>query len=114
MTHFDLRSSLHIALVGMITNKSRTVLTLLGVIIGVASVITAVAIGAGAQAQVVNQINGLGTNLLTVSPGAAFSGGVRFGAGSGVTLTELDAENLAAEANPTGALPDVITACVGF
>jgi putative ABC transport system permease protein len=107
MAAVDFRATLAIALSGMATNKARTALTLLGVIIGVASVITAVAIGTGAQAQVLNQINGLGTNLLTVSPGASFFGGVRGAAGSQVTLSENDAEIMAEEANPSGALPDV-------
>src|SRR5437762_2298520 len=102
MISLNLRATLSIAWGGMVTNKARTTLTLLGMIIGVGSVITAVAIGAGAQAQVINQINGLGTNLLIVQPGASFSGGVRGGFGSGVTLKETDAETLASEATPDG------------
>jgi hypothetical protein len=70
-------ATLGIALSGISRNKARTTLTLLGIVIGVASVITAVGIGTGQAAQVNAQISSLGTNLVTVQPGASFSGGVR-------------------------------------
>jgi putative ABC transport system permease protein len=89
------------------TNKARTVLTLLGVIIGVAAVIVAVGIGNGSQAQVTAQISALGTNLVQVQPGASVSGGVRGGAGSANTLRASDAQALADQAYPGGLLPDV-------
>ena len=98
---------LGIARTGISTNKARTALTLLGVVIGVASVITAVGIGAGSAAQVTAQINSLGTNLVTVQPGSTFSGGVRGGAGSANTLTQSDVNALISEVGPGGALPDV-------
>src|SRR5215218_1019062 len=69
--------SLGIALRSLRANKIRSFLTMLGIIIGVASVITMVAVGAGAQTQVAEQIRSLGANVLMVVPGAARDGGVR-------------------------------------
>ena len=105
----QLGASLGMALSGITRNKGRTFLTLLGVIIGVASVITAVGIGTGQAAQVNAQINSLGTNLVTVQPGASFSGGVRGGAGSANTLTQSDVNALVDQIGAGGALPDVTT-----
>jgi putative ABC transport system permease protein len=73
-------------------NKGRAVLTSLGIIIGVSSVIIMVALGQGATAQVNARLAGLGTNVLTVSPGSGQAGGVRGGAGSVQTLTLADVE----------------------
>ncbi len=70
----------------------RSLLTMLGIIIGVAAVITMVAVGAGAQVRVAQQIRTLGTNLLMVQPGAARDGGARLARGTRHTLTEDDAE----------------------
>jgi putative ABC transport system permease protein len=100
-------STLGIAASGILANKARTTLTLLGMIIGVASVIVAVAIGNGSSAKVINSLNALGTNLVEVQPGATFSGGVRGRAGSASTLTAADAQALADQAYPGGSLPDV-------
>jgi putative ABC transport system permease protein len=72
-------------------NKMRSFLTILGIIIGVASVITMVAVGAGAQTRVAEQIRSLGANVLMVVPGAAQEGGVRKESGTRHTLTESDA-----------------------
>ncbi|NLJ68226.1 MAG: FtsX-like permease family protein [Firmicutes bacterium] len=66
-----------IALGSLSTNKLRTALSLLGIIIGVASVITLVSIGTGAQEQVTSQIGAMGSNLITVSPGFIRGGGGR-------------------------------------
>lgn len=73
-------------------NKMRTALTMLGIFIGVAALITMVAVGQGANAAVKAQIEGLGTNLLIVLPGATTTGGVRAGFGSASTLTVTDAD----------------------
>ncbi len=75
-------------------NKLRAGLTLLGVVIGVSSVIALLAIGRGAQQQVTSRIQGLGTNLLFVRPGATQTGGVFQAFGSGTTLTLGDATAL--------------------
>ncbi len=84
-------ASIRIALRALRVNKLRSTLTMLGIIIGVAAVITMIAIGAGAQARVEEQIKGLGTNLIILFPGSVTAGGVRMGAGSRSSLTEDDA-----------------------
>jgi len=80
-----------IAFGALTANKMRTLLTMLGVIIGVSAVIALIAVGRGAQQQVTNRISGLGSNLLFIRPGAATTGGVRGASGSGSTLTLNDA-----------------------
>ena len=73
-------------------NKMRTGLTMLGMIIGVAAVITLVAMGNGAQSVIEDQIKGAGTNMITVNAGNFTSGGVRLGLGASSTLTAEDAD----------------------
>jgi putative ABC transport system permease protein len=73
------------------SNKLRSFLTMLGIIIGVGAVIIVVALGVGASAAVEQRLARLGTNLLTISPGSGNFGGVRSGAGSLPTLNEQDA-----------------------
>jgi len=75
-------------------NKVRTGLAMLGVIIGIGSVIALVSLGQASQQSITNQIQSLGSNLLTISPGSQFSGGVR-GGGSVATLTYGDAKAIA-------------------
>jgi putative ABC transport system permease protein len=78
------------------SRRMRSALTMLGILIGVAAVMLTVGLGQGAQAQVRDQINQLGSNLLIVSPGSATStSGVRGGRGSASTLTTRDATALA-------------------
>ncbi len=72
-------------------NKARSGLTMLGIVIGIASVIAMVAIGNGAQASISSSINSLGSNLIIVIPGASTSGGISAGFGSTKTLTIADA-----------------------
>jgi len=72
-------------------NKMRSALTMLGVFIGVAALITMVAIGQGANEAVRKQIESLGTNVVVILPGAITSGGIRAGYGSASTLTVPDA-----------------------
>src|SRR5271166_4649374 len=81
-------------------NKLRAALTMLGIFIGVAAVITMVAVGDGAKSSVEAQINSLGTNLLVVLPGATTANGVRAGLGSNSTLTVGDAEAIAHGGGP--------------
>jgi len=73
-------------------NKMRSALTMLGMIIGVAAVIIMVAIGAGANERIAEQIASVGSNLLLVLPGSTTSGGLRSGFGSTPTLTMADAK----------------------
>jgi putative ABC transport system permease protein len=73
-------------------------LTVLGIMIGIAAVILTVGLGQGAQDQISSQINALGTNLLTISPGSSTSSsGIRGGFGSASTLTEADATALSSK-----------------
>ncbi len=90
-----IRSSIQIALRALAGNKLRSILTMLGVIIGVASVVTMVSIGQGARQSIASQVQSLGSNLLTIFPGAAGQFGVRQGLGSLQTLTLDDAHAIA-------------------
>jgi putative ABC transport system permease protein len=77
------------------SHRLRSLLTMLGILIGIAAVILTVGLGEGAQKQVRDQINALGSNLLVVSPGSSTSStGVRGGFGSASTLTTADASAL--------------------
>jgi putative ABC transport system permease protein len=76
------------------SHRLRSGLTMLGILIGIAAVILTVGLGEGAQAQVRDQINSLGTNLLVVSPGSTTTGGIRGGFGSASTLTKADSDAL--------------------
>jgi len=75
-------------------NKLRTGLAMLGIIIGIGSVIALISLGQGSQASVSNQIESLGANILTVSPGSQRGGFIQGGAGSATTLTLADAQAL--------------------
>jgi len=86
--------SIRVSLRALRANKLRSSLTMLGIIIGVAAVIAMVGIGNGATASITSQIQGMGSNLLTISPGQSNSGGVNGGAGSSASLTMTDAEKL--------------------
>ncbi len=85
------RGTAQLALVALATNKVRTGLTMLGVIIGVAAVVTMMAVGAGARTRVEAEIQSLGSNLIIVLSGSITTSGVRLGAGSQLTVTEEDA-----------------------
>jgi len=74
------------------SNKVRSGLTILGIVIGIASVITMVAIGQGAQTSIQNNIESIGSNLIMVMPGSQRVGGVSQGSGSAESLTQSDAE----------------------
>jgi len=87
-------ATIAVALRSLRVNALRSALTMLGIIIGVAAVITMVAVGAGAQDRVAAQIESLGANLIIIFNGSASSGGARMGAGSNRSLTESDAEAL--------------------
>jgi putative ABC transport system permease protein len=88
----SLLMTLRIALKALSRNKLRTALTMLGMIIGVAAVIAMVALGNGATAMIEDAIKAQGTNLLTITPGSASTGGSRGGMGTSTRLTETDAQ----------------------
>jgi len=92
-------------------NKSRSTLTILGIVIGIGSVITMTAIGQGAAQDISSNIQSLGSNLLVVSPGSANSfGPVREQAGSANTLVLEDAEAIAAQIANVAAVAPIVSA----
>ena len=93
--------NLSIAMRALRVNKMRSILTMLGIVIGVAAVIAMIAIGGGAQQRLQEQIASLGSNLLIVVPGSIIQSGARLGAGNAQTLTEQDARAIVTE------VPDV-------
>ncbi len=90
----DFNSTFKIAVLSLKTNRMRSTLTSLGVIIGVAAVIVMLAIGTGASERVTKDMESMGSNLLTIRSASANQGGVRQGAGSKPSLTLKDAEAL--------------------
>ena len=86
----------------------RSILTMLGIIIGVAAVITMIAVGRGATERVQEQMKGLGSNIMLVLPGAVTAGGVRLGAQTGQHLTEEDASAIGRD------VPEVQVAAPGL
>jgi putative ABC transport system permease protein len=100
--------SLWDALRALRVNILRSVLTTLGIIIGVGAVIIMVSVGAGAEAKVADLIHGLGANLLVVWPGSYTASGVRLGGGSRATLTEDDADAIQREIRAVEAAAPVV------
>jgi len=99
-----------IALHALRRNKMRSMLTALGIIIGVASVVAMVAVGNGAQERITKQVSALGQNLLTVFAGSKKTGGVQSGLGSASTITLADAEAIAREVPDVAAIsPEIST-----
>jgi putative ABC transport system permease protein len=88
---------LRVAMRALAVNKLRSALTMLGIIIGVGAVIVMIAVGAGAQARVEEQIRSLGSNLLLILSGTTTAGGVRMGFGSNLTISEDDAAAITRE-----------------
>jgi putative ABC transport system permease protein len=93
----SLFESLQIAFRALRINKLRSMLTVLGIIVGVAAVICMVSVGTGAQAEVSEKIRTLGANLLLIRPGALLTGGAMLESGTRPTLTEEDASALRRE-----------------
>jgi putative ABC transport system permease protein len=91
----NLLATLRVALNALRVNLLRSMLTMLGVIIGVAAVITMLAVGAGAEARIQSQIQSLGSNLMIITAGARTASGVRLATGTTPSLTEDDAAAIA-------------------
>ncbi len=91
--------AIQLALIELRRNKMRSLLTMLGVIIGVGAVIAMVSIGQGASSSVQAQIASLGTNMILILPGSTTQGGVRAGAGTVQTLTIEDAKTIGKQAS---------------
>lgn len=90
------------------SNKIRSGLTMLGVVIGISSVIVLVGIGQGATASVTSNISSLGSNLILISPGSTSSGGVRTALGNATTLTQDDAEAISKEISSVSEIASVV------
>jgi putative ABC transport system permease protein len=101
-------NTIKVALRALRRNALRSILTALGIIIGVAAVIAMVSIGNGAKAQVEAQVASLGENVITVFPGSFNAGGMRSGWGSASTLTVDDADAIMREvSNVLGVTPEM-------
>ena len=88
--------AVQVAIEALFANKLRAALTMLGIVIGVGAVIALMAVGQGSQKAVTDQIEGLGSNLLFIRPGATSSGGVRQAQGTSQTLTADDGDAILA------------------
>lgn len=99
-----LNESIKMALEGMISNKLRTFLTLLGIIIGVGAVIAMVSLGFGMKENIKNNISRLGSNLLIITPGGRTATGARLAAGEGAKLTYDDAQAIVRQVDDIAAM----------
>jgi putative ABC transport system permease protein len=97
-----------VAMQSIVKNAMRTLLTMLGIIIGVGAVIVMVAVGSGAQAQIERQVQNLGTNMLVITPAAAQASGVSQGAQSFNRLTVADVAALESQGTLLAAVSPVI------
>jgi len=88
-----------VAVMALQRHKLRSILTMLGIIIGVGAVIAVFAIGTGAQKMIDDQITQAGTNLIFVSPGTQTAGGIHWGMGSITTMVDDDAKAIERECN---------------
>ena len=102
------KSLLKIAFKSILKNRMRSLLTSLGIIIGVSAVIVMVAIGEGSQEKIEEQIRNIGANMIIIFPGSMQRGGVSQGSGSFNRLTIEDAEKLANEATLSTAVSPVV------
>jgi putative ABC transport system permease protein len=104
--------AVRLALQGLMSNKLRSLLTMLGIIIGVGSVIAMMAIGEGANQAARASLQAMGTNVLTLFTGQQRRGGVNFGAGTSMTLKPTDAEAILKEAPAVKAIAQESTGSV--
>lgn len=93
----EMKESVVMAVSSILSNKLRSFLTMLGIIVGVGAVITMIAIGQGASAQITTRISQMGANLLQIRPGSFQQGGIRSAAGSRTSLTYEDALAIASQ-----------------
>jgi putative ABC transport system permease protein len=103
-----LTEAIRSAVSAILANALRSMLTMLGIVIGVAAVIAMVAIGAGARNLVDRQIRSLGANLALITPGNVTQGGARLGAGAASTLTDEDAEAIRTEIDGVTAAAPIV------
>ena len=103
----DFKSLVKMAIVSLKINKMRSMLTSLGIIIGVSAVIIMLAVGTGASEKVQKDMEAMGSNLLTIRSASAKSGGVRMGFGTRPTLTIKDAQAIKKNARGVSAVASV-------
>jgi putative ABC transport system permease protein len=104
----NLEIAVAIALRALMRNRQRSLLTVLGIIIGVAAVIVTVAIGAGARSNIEATISNLGSNLVVILPGSTTTGGVNVGIGTASTLTVGDGLAIAAQVRHAAAVTPLV------
>ncbi|MBN2464353.1 ABC transporter permease [candidate division WOR-3 bacterium] len=104
----DFAMTFRIAVRALRVHKLRSLLTMLGIIIGVGAVVAMVSVGQGATAQVTQRIASLGSNVLQVFPGSSTAGGVRGGSGSMTSLEIEDAEAIAASCPDVAAVAPIV------
>jgi putative ABC transport system permease protein len=105
----ELFFTIRVALRAIMRNKLRSLLTVLGVVIGVCAVITMVNIGSGAQISIEKAISGLGTNMLIVIPGSMTKGGMRTGFGTVTTLIDEDAQAIRDECSTVQLVSPIVS-----
>ncbi|HWQ89206.1 MAG TPA: ABC transporter permease [Desulfitobacteriaceae bacterium] len=105
----NLWESIRVSLRALRANKMRSMLTMLGIIIGVGAVVAMVGIGNGASASITSQIQGLGSNLLVVTPGQSNTGGVMGGSGSASTLLMSDVDKIKAKSSAVKAIAPAVS-----
>lgn len=110
----NLLSAIRVALISLQVNALRTVLAMLGVIIGVSAVIVMVSVTAGAKQAVEEQIASFGANLLIIRPGSSARGGRRGGAGTATFMTDDDVEAIASEIDGLAAVAGEMSGTATF
>ena len=104
----NLLSTVKISLRALRANKMRSALTMLGIIIGVAAVITMLAVGRGASNKISEQIATVGSNLIIVLPGSTTSSGIRLGSGAFQNLTRADSDAIRQECSAVGTTAPIL------
>ena len=100
-----------VAVLAILRNKTRALLTCLGIIVGIAAVIAVLAIGKGASTMMMSEISSMGNNLMMVFPDRNRQGAVRTGMGSGQTMTADDAEAIKRELGGRWAALVIVEQC---
>ena len=104
----NIRQAVKMAIKSILGKKGRSVLTMLGIIIGIAAVITMLAIGQGSKASIKANIAEMGSNMIMISPGADMRGGVRQDASSMETLKQADYESIKEDCNYISAISPTV------
>ena len=98
-----------IAIKALLRNKSRAILTMLGIVIGIASVIAMVSLGQSSTLSVQNQLSSMGSNMIMIMPSHQSRGGVNLGSGSSKALNEKDLKAIRANARYVSAITPMVS-----